>query len=265
MESQETYDWDGLRALCRKLRAPGGCDWDRAQTLETLTPYLLEETHEVLEAIGSRENDRTLEEMGDLLFLVAFMITIAEEEERFSLAQVLEGIIQKMIRRHPHIFGDTLRSMGFDEAREQWETIKKREKQTRERLASGAETLPALIAAYRVQEKAASFGFDWPEIEPVIEKLEEETRELQLALETRDTDRVACEEEVGDLLFTLVNLARHLETDPEQLLKAATRKFRHRFGLMEEILSERGVGLAAADLETMEAAWQAAKRREAEG
>lgn len=262
MDSQVTYDWEGLRALCRRLRAPGGCDWDRAQTLETLTPYLLEETHEVLEAIGTGENVRTVEELGDLLFLITFLITIAEEEERFTLAEVLTGIMKKMIRRHPHIFGEAPRSMDFDAAREQWETIKKREKGRGDRLASGAETLPALIAAYRVQEKAASFGFDWPEIGPVLEKLKEETAELRHALATRATDRAACEEEVGDVLFTVVNLARHLNSDPEQLLKAATRKFRRRFARMEAHLQAQEIALTAADLDTMEAAWQAVKRAE---
>jgi MazG family protein len=292
MNLQVTYDWDGLRRVCRALRGPGGCNWDRAQSLTTLTPYVLEETHELLEAVSRGDPHQITEEMGDLLYLLVFMLTIAEEDSRFDFSAVARTIIEKMIRRHPHVFGPAPGELDPGEVSEQWESIKKREREQRAakpagRLEGGARGLPALLDAYRVQEKAASLGFDWPGAGGVLEKLDEEVRELRAAL--RETcagtpadpgrsarppkstapssgqphPRVA--EEIGDVLFTLVNLARHLRGDPEQLLRSSTRKFQHRFGLMEQILEERGTPLEEADLETMEAAWQQAKRRGTQG
>jgi MazG family protein len=289
MNLQATYDWDGLRRVCRTLRGPGGCNWDRAQTLATLTPYVLEETHEFLEAVTRGDAREIAEEMGDLLYLLVFMLTIAEEESRFDFRDVARAIIEKMIRRHPHVFGPAPGELRPDEVSEQWESIKKREREEREvkpsgRLAGGARSLPALLDAFRVQEKAASMGFDWPGPDGVLTKLDEETQELRAALRGGGAQagadvgpsaqppagpapsgrelhpRVA--EEIGDLLFTLVNLARHLRGDPEQLLRRSTRKFQHRFGLMEQILEKRGTTLEEADLETMEDAWQQAKRQD---
>jgi MazG family protein len=261
MSSQVSHDWDGLRQLCARLRAPGGCPWDRAQTIRTLTPYLLEETHELLDAIGAGEDRRTAEEIGDLLYLLVSVVAIAEEEGRFDFATVARLTVEKLVRRHPNVFG-----ADAGTAVPGWESIKRRESasrgETRGPLASGSERLPALLEAYRIQEKAAGFGFDWPGPAPVLEKLDEERDELARALAVTDPEkrRTEAREELGDLLFTLVNLARHLGEDPEQVLRSTVRKFRARFARMEALLAAEGRTLEAADLAVMEAAWQRAKR-----
>jgi MazG family protein len=268
MKSQVPYDWKRLRQLCRTLRAPGGCNWDRGQTIETLTPYLLEEVYEIIEACAEGDPAKLAEEIGDLLYLLVFAITIAEEESRFTFEDVVTTISRKLIRRHPHVFGEASEDLDFAEVREQWETIKKEEKRKRgesaETLAPGAKSLPALLLAYRIQEKAASFGFDWPDANAVLQKLDEERQELDAALAQEDPDqrRSNSEEETGDLLFTLVNLARHLGTDPEQLLRRTVTKFQKRFARMESLLHREGLGLAEADLDTMERGWQRAKSEE---
>jgi len=289
MNLQASKDWEGLRTICRRLRAPEGCQWDRAQTLETMTPYLLEEVHELTDAIAQGERTAIVEELGDLLYLLVFVVTMAEEERRFTFEDVVEAITTKLIRRHPHVFGGAPGTLGPAAVREQWESIKAAERASsradpakgaqRDRLASGAKAIPAMLEAYRVQEKAASFGFDWPELAPVLEKLEEECRELREALEgeagqapdtpasrlpCRPTNR-ASQAELGDILFAAVNVARHLQTDPETALRGTIRRFRSRFACMETLLTDQGTTLAAANLDTMEQAWQAAKAREAEG
>lgn len=271
MDPQASPDWEGLRALCRRLRAPDGCSWDRAQTLSSLSPYLLEETHEVLEALAAGEDARLMEEIGDLLFLLAFLVTIAEEEQRFSSAELVRATLAKMIRRHPHVFAQASAD-DPQQAGEQWERIKAEERRARgagrDRLDSGAPGLPALLEAFRVQEKAAGAGFDWPDARGVLEKLDEERQELAAAMAEAPAEvgpgrpaavSRAVHEEIGDLLFTLVNLARHLGADPEQLLKGSTRKFRERFARMEALLASDGVALGEADLEAMERAWQRGK------
>jgi len=264
MNLQDACDWTRLRDLCRTLRSPGGCAWDRAQTPRTLTPYLLEETHELLEAIADGDDRATAEELGDLLYLIVFLITMAEEEGRFGFEEVAGGIIGKLIRRHPHVFA------GAPAARAAWEKIKRAEAANKlggdpavdipDRLDAGARGLPALIDAFRVQEKAADYGFDWPGVDGVLAKLAEEQGELRQALEAGDAEQSHAE--AGDLLFTLVNLARHLRGDPEQILRRTTRKFRERFRRMEAILAREGRSLESADLPAMEAAWQQAKRAE---
>jgi len=282
MNLQVSKDWAGLRRLCEILRSPEGCSWDKAQSVTSVTPYLLEETHEVLEAIASRDPERMTEELGDLLYLHVFICTMAKEESLFSLDDVISGIIAKLVRRHPHIFSDSRQSLDNEATNEQWEKIKSQERKSHrkktDRLAGGAESLPALLDAFRVQGKAASFGFDWPKVSQVRDKLSEEIGELDEAIEIYDNrkavdresgDRPAqgaedreladVHEELGDILFTVVNLARHFNADPEQLLKSCTRKFKHRFGLMEKLLDASGSSLAGADLDTMEAAWQKAK------
>jgi len=265
MDPQVSHTFEELRQICRRLRAPGGCPWDREQTISSLTPYLLEETHEVLEAIESDEAPRLREELGDLLYLIVFVATIAEEERRLRFDDVIAGIIAKLIRRHPRVFGSEAPPAGAVPG-EGWEEAKRAEKRSRGdrrgTLASGAASLPALLEAFRVQEKAAGFGFDWPHAEAVLEKLDEEREELAQALAARRADastQAAVRDELGDLLFTLVNLSRRLGEDPERLLKRATRKFQERFHRMERILEGRGPGLRAADLDTMESAWRQAK------
>ncbi len=257
MNPQVPYDWQGMREICRRLRSPEGCTWDREQTLETLTPYVQEEMHELLEAVAGKSEPNICEEMGDLLFLLVFMITIAEEEGRFRFEDIARGIITKMIRRHPHVFTDQPVDLDPAQANEQWEAIKREERQPPDPLSVGARGLPALVEAFRVQEKAASFGFDWSDAESVVEKLDEERRELGEAMGNSPDDT---REEIGDLLFTMVNLARHRQADPEQTLRDATRKFRRRFAVMEKILERDGLTLRDSDLEAMERAWQQAKR-----
>ena len=264
MDLQGACDWESLRSLCRALRAPEGCAWDRAQTAQTLTPYLLEETHELLEAIASGDDRASAEELGDLLYLIVFLITIAEEEGRFGFEDVAGGIIAKLVRRHPHVFA------GAPQSRAAWEEIKRAEAADQpgveeaaglpDRLSAGARGLPALVEAYRVQEKAAGYGFDWPGVDGVLAKLVEEEGELRQALEQQAAEQSHAE--LGDLLFTLVNLARHLHGDPEQILKRTTRRFRERFARMEAILVREGHPWPGADLGAMEAAWQQAKRAE---
>jgi MazG family protein len=260
MNPQVSHDWNGLRQLCARLRAPGGCPWDRAQTVRSLTPYLLEEAHELLDAIDSENDERVAEELGDLLYLLVSVVTIAEEEGRFGFEKVARLTIEKLIRRHPNVFGATADGAGPG-----WESIKRTEDPARAPLASGSERLPALLEAYRVQEKAAGYGFDWPGPEPVLEKLDEERGELARALAAEDPRerQAGAREELGDLLFTAVNLSRHLGEDPEQLLRATVRKFRDRFAGMEAILQREGRALAEADLPAMEDAWQRAKEAEA--
>lgn len=265
MQEQVSRDLEAIRTICHRLLGPGGCPWDQKQTLETLTPYLLEETHEVLEAISQRDYEKAREELGDLLFLVVFMVTVGERDGRFTMEQVAGGIIEKIVRRHPHVFGS--KGAASTEAVErQWEAIKAREKRARgtrqDPLESGAATLPALLAAFRAQEKAASYGFDWPDQRGVLEKVEEEIGELRSALETEGPDRRR-EEELGDLLFSMVNLARWLRIDPERALRGTTSRFQRRFARMAELLERKGVALERASLEEMEAAWQEAKHEEA--
>lgn len=268
MEAQVSHDWNGLRQLCARLRAPGGCSWDRAQTIRTLTPYLLEETHELLDAIAADENDRIAEELGDLLYLLVSVLSIAEEEGRFSFQDVAARTAQKLVRRHPHVFGPAGGPADPATARLGWESIKRKESQSqpgpRPLLASGSDRLPALLDAFRLQEKAAGFGFDWGGPSEVLEKLNEEQTELLEAL-PRDggPDRTAAvRDELGDILFTVVNLARHLGEDPEQALRGSVTKFRTRFARMEALLVAEGHALGEADLATMEAAWQRAKAAE---
>jgi MazG family protein len=268
MDPRVSHDWDGLRQLCARLRAPGGCSWDRAQTIRTLTPYLLEETHELLDAIAADENRRIAEEIGDLLYLLVSVLTIAEEEGRFRFSDVAAQTAQKLTRRHPHVFGAAGAPADPATARRGWESIKRLEDEDRpgERppLASGSERLPALLEAFRVQEKAAGFGFDWKGPSEVLEKLDEERAELSAALGGGGpgTDAAAVREELGDVLFTVVNLARHLGEDPEQALRRTVGKFRTRFARMEALLEAQGQALGRADLAAMEDAWQRAKAAE---
>lgn len=261
MNPQSASDCQGLRDLCRRLLAPGGCDWDRRQTVESLTPYIVEEAHEVVEACAAGDDARIAEELGDLLYLVIFMASIAELSGRFTFEDVVRNISTKLIARHPHVFGASDRDLDFQQARRQWETIKRAEKNRHgergDTLAPGASSLPALLLAYRVQEKAASFGFDWPDPAAVVAKLEEECAELRTEL--TPINKAGAEEETGDILFTAVNIARHLQADPDLLLRRAVAKFRLRFAAMEARLEDMGTSLAEADLDTMERAWQAAK------
>jgi ATP diphosphatase len=253
----EAPDLQKLLDLVTRLRAPDGCPWDREQKLADIRAYLLEEAHETAAAIDAGDWGELAEELGDLLFQVAFIGRLAEEAGAFSLSQVVDRVHHKMVARHPHVFGDE--SLADAQAvRQAWERRKLKEEPGRASLLAGVPTsLPALLAAYRLTQKAAGVGFDWPDAGAVLQKVDEETAELRDALAADDRDAVR--EEVGDLLFTLANLARKLDLDPEAALAGTNRKFRHRFGQVEKGLAARGKNTAEATLEEMDALWEAAK------
>jgi len=256
----EAPDLQKLLDLVTRLRAPDGCPWDREQKLADIRAYLLEEAHETAAAIDTGDWSELAEELGDLLFQVAFIGRLAEEAGAFSLSQVVDRVHHKMVARHPHVFGDE--SLADAQAvRQAWERRKLKEEPGRASLLAGVPTsLPALLAAYRLTQKAAGVGFDWPDAGAVLKKVDEETAELRDALAVGNRD--AMREEVGDLLFTLANLARKLDLDPEAALAGTNRKFRHRFGQVEKGLAARGKNTAEATLEEMDALWEAAKGEE---
>ncbi|MGH9360291.1 MAG: nucleoside triphosphate pyrophosphohydrolase [Thermoanaerobaculia bacterium] len=252
-----------LIELDARLRAPDGCQWDRDQGLADLRAYLLEEAHEVAAAIDAEDWDELAGELGDLLFQIAFLVRLAEERGAFDLARVVDGVHAKMVARHPHVFGgETL--ADAEAVRAAWERRKLREEPQRRSLLAGVPaSLPALLAAYRLTQKAAGVGFDWPEAAAVLDKVEEEVAELKAALAAGEEQRERVAEEVGDLLFTVANLARKLDVDPEAALAAANRKFRRRFEEIERRLAAQGRSAAEASREEMDALWDEAKRERA--
>ena len=252
-----------LVEIMARLRSPEGCPWDREQSFDTLKPYLLEETYEVLEAVDARDWEALAEELGDLLLEVVFLAQLASEENRFTVADSLDLIHEKLVRRHPHVFG-TAQANTPAEVKRRWDQIKAVERESKGRggqalLDTVPRNLPALVEAERVASRAAEVGFDWQNADQVLEKLEEELAELAEA--RRGADRERLESELGDLLFVLVNLARFLKVDPEQALRKTNRRFRDRFGYLEAKLVAQGKPLAEATLDEMEALWQEAKRR----
>lgn len=258
----ESTDLQQLLDLVGRLRAPDGCPWDRKQRLGDVRAYLLEEAHEAAAAIDSGDPSALAEELGDLLFQVAFVLELGREAEAFTAAEVIRGIQAKMIARHPHVFGDeSARLESAEEVTAAWEARKARNRRDGESLLDGvAPSLPALLAAYRMGQKAAGVGFDWSEPGPVLEKIREEIDELEVALVTSDPDAVG--EELGDVLFSVANLARKLGRDPEAALAAANAKFRRRFGHLERALATRGKTPDQVPLEELERLWEAAKAGE---
>ncbi len=255
-------DLDSLFSLSRVLRGEEGCPWDRSQTVTSLTPYILEEAHELVDAIAAGENEKVAEELGDLVFLLIFCIEIAREEGRFTLGDVVRSTEEKMKRRHPHVFGERNAVRSAD-VRKQWEEIKLREEPEQSSLLDGlSRTLSPLTASYRIQEKAAAVGFDWPKPDDVIAKMREELQELQETLSSED--RRAAGREIGDLLFSLVNLARKLGENPEICLKQTIAKFQRRFAHIEQALSHEGKTPSSSTLEEMDRLWNEAKRKEQE-
>ena len=243
--------------LVARLRAPDGCPWDREQGAADLRAYLLEEAHEVAAAIDTGDWGELAGELGDLLFQIAFLVRLAEERGAFDLEKVVAGIQAKMVARHPHVFGgETLADARA--VREAWERRKLREPGRESLLAGVPPSLPALLAAYRLTQKAAGVGFDWPEAQAVLAKIDEEVAELRDALGQEEQEKVT--EEIGDLLFTIANLARKLDVDPEAALAAANRKFRRRFEQIERRLAEQGRTADEASLDEMDALWDEAKR-----
>jgi len=282
--------------IMHRLRAPGGCPWDREQTLDTITKYTVEETYEVLEAIAERDWAELPGELGDLLLQVLFYAEMAGEDGHFSIDTVLETLSEKLVRRHPHVFGE-VEAATAGEVLKNWEAIKKQERAQKAAaaepgadvleaaaqpplLASVGTRMPALLEGLKLSNKAAHVGFDWPSIDGIFDKLSEEVGELR-----REVDRIPppgpqpvgrgvagargssvsaelqerLQDEVGDLLFTVVNLARYLEVDPELALRSTNRKFRRRFGHVEAELQAQGKELGEASLDEMERLWQNAK------
>ncbi len=252
-----------LRAIMHRLRAPGGCPWDAEQTHESIVPNLIEEAYETVDTIQRGDHEHLKEELGDLLLQVVFHAEIAEEAGRYNLDDIARGISDKLVRRHPHVYA-TSDAQDTDAVLTQWDAIKRQEKgDEKEAYLHGVgKGLPALIKAAKLQKKAAKVGFDWLDQKGVIAKLKEELAELEEALDAETDDQAAqahIAEELGDLLFSAVNLARFRKLDPEVLMTEANHKFEERFGKMEQALSEQGLSLEEATLEQMESAWQAAK------
>ncbi len=252
-----------LVEIMATLREPGGCPWDAEQTPDSLTPYLLEETYELLEALDGGDPDLICEELGDLLLQVVFLARIYEERGDFSIAEVASGIADKLIRRHPHVFSGQEAGNRQDLHRS-WQRIKEGEKKGRGEsttfLGSLPRNLPALQRAHKVTEKASRVGFDWPKAEAVLDKVREETSELEEALLAGDGDGM--EREMGDLLFTLVNLGRLAGIDAESALRRTVDRFVNRFDHVEESLRAQGVELETASLQEMDLLWEEAKGKE---
>ena len=264
-----SQDIDRLLEIMAALRTPGsGCPWDLEQRFETIAPYTIEEAYEVADAIERRDMDDLRDELGDLLLQVVFHARLAEEEGRFAFPDVVGSITQKLIRRHPHVFGDA-RTMTPEAVKDLWATIKAEEKAEKRRaqppeparlLDDVPHNLPALTRAAKLQAKAARVGFDWDDAGRVMAKLREEIGEVEHALEARSREDL--EEEIGDLFFAAVNLARHHAIDPEASLRAGNAKFVRRFAHIEQGLSRTGRALEDADLTEMEALWNEAKELE---
>jgi ATP diphosphatase len=241
--------------IMARLRDPmQGCPWDQAQTFDSIAPYTIEEAYEVADAIARRDFTALPDELGDLLFQVVYHARLAEEAGLFDFANVARAISDKMVRRHPHVFGDaTVEEADF------WEAGKARERGSVGVLAGVPDNLPALMRAEKLSKRAARVGFDWPDVETVLTKLDEEVGELRAELEGADPDRL--EDELGDMFFVLANLARKLKLDPEACLARANAKFSARFNAVERLLAEQGVAPADAGLARMEAAWAVVKKR----
>jgi MazG family protein len=284
-------------AIMERLRAPGGCPWDREQTFDSIKPYTLEETYEVLEAIDNRDWSELPGELGDLLLQVLFYSEMAKEQGTFSIDDVLDRLSDKLVNRHPHVFGE-VKADTSAEVKRNWEALKAEERKKRDagtNASEGSQTsfksilsgissaMPSLLEAHKLSSRAAQVGFDWPNMEGLFDKLTEETSELRQHLQEFPAPgprpegrgmagsgrqmipeelRERLEEEVGDLFFVLVNIARYLSLDPESALRKTNRKFRRRFQWMEQRLNESGGKLESASMDELESLWQQAKQQE---
>lgn len=252
-----------LLEVMSRLRNPkSGCPWDVEQTMESLTRYTIEEAYEVADAIATGDMDDIKDELGDLLFQVVFYAQIATESDDFDFDDVARGITQKLIRRHPHVFDSN--SNKTEDLSAQWEAIKAAERQSKGAvelsiLDTVPEGLPALMLAQKLQKQCAKVGFDWPDVMPVIDKVLEEVQEVKDELANAPVNQSAVEEEIGDLLFAVVNLARHCEVDADTALRNASHKFSRRFKLVERMAAQQSTSLENLSLEAMESLWQQAK------
>lgn len=258
--SDTRHPVDKLVELMSTLRSPCGCPWDKEQTRNSLTPFLIEEAYEVVEAIEGGNPRELKDELGDLLFQIIFHCQIAKERGEFDLYDVAEHSHAKMISRHPHVFGDVQLETSAD-VLANWEEIKKKEEnRKRSSMLEGLpKELPALLKAHRVQDKAARVGFDWERLDQVIDKVEEEVGEFRETLHTKDPDRM--EDELGDVFFSLVNVSRFIGVNPEEALRKTVSKFIHRFKYIEEKAAESGRNLSDMTLEEMDRLWDEAKKK----
>ncbi len=254
-----------LVQIMARLRAPGGCPWDIKQTFDTIKPYLLEEAYEVIDAIDRRDWRGLEEELGDLLLQPIFFAEMAAEQGLFSIGDSLDAINRKLVRRHPHVFGDAYAETP-DDVKKRWDEIKTQEKAEQGAAPAASvldgvpRNLPALMEAEKISHKAAGVGFEWPTIDGVVEKMKEEAEELAAARVSEDRDHI--EHELGDLLFTVVNLARFLKVDPEQALRKTSARFRRRFAHVEGQITADGATMQETSLDRMEELWQQAKKDE---
>lgn len=251
--------------IIAKLRDPnGGCPWDLEQTYQTMPPHILEEAYEVVEAINQDDRKELKEELGDLLMQVVFLSQLAQEEGAFTLDDVIDGITDKIIRRHPHVFGE-IKAENSDEVLKNWENIKQQERYQKEQfsiLDNVPIALPSLLRAAKLQKRCAKVGFDWSELEPTIQKVEEELQEVRDEVSKQPQNPQAIEEEIGDLLFASVNVARHLKLNPEEALRKANLKFERRFRQVEQSILASGRQLEQVSLAEMDLIWDQVKRQE---
>ena len=260
--AEEFKGFEGLIEIMKKLRGPGGCPWDREQSKESLKPYVIEEAYEVVEAIDGGDISELKEELGDLLLQVVFLSELSDEAGHFKIDDVIAAISEKLVRRHPHVFGEG-NSETAEEVLKSWASIKvdeKKEKGKSSVLEGVPYQMPALLRAHRIAEKAARVGFDWSHIDEVFKKLEEELGEFEEAIASKDVRKV--EDELGDVMFALVNISRFVEVNPEEALKKTIRKFVSRFNYIEEGLERGGIDIREASIEEMERLWGEAKKSE---
>ncbi len=257
---KDRYDCDDLIKIVSVLRAPGGCPWDAEQTHESIRRDFIEETYEVIEAINKKNPEMLREELGDVLLQVVFHTLIETEKGSFTFSDVCDEICKKLIIRHPHVFGDVSVSSS-DEVLANWDVIKmntKKQKTTTETMLSVPREFPALMRAAKIQKKASKVGFDWDDINGTLEKIKEETAEVEEAVKNGEGE--AIKEEIGDLLFTVVNASRFAGVDPEEALTASTDKFLDRFALVEKMAAEQDIDMKTADEDTLDVLWEKAKQ-----
>ncbi len=261
-ELKNSYDMQGLIDIMRILREPGGCPWDAEQTHESIKKNLIEETYEVIEAINKNDKELLCEELGDLLMQVVFHAQMEKEEGTFEFDDITDGICKKLIERHPHVFGQVSVS-GVDDVLTNWDAIKRKtkgQKTTTQSMNSVPRELPALMRATKLQKKAADVGFDWNDVSGALDKLEEEIAELRRAIGNNDCENMT--EELGDVLFSAVNVSRFIKTDAEEALTAASDKFLARFTKVESLAQERNIDMKASSLEELDRLWDEAKASE---
>jgi tetrapyrrole methylase family protein/MazG family protein len=260
--ARKRYNFNDLTAIMKRLRSPGGCPWDRKQNHRSLLPYLLEETYEVIDSVQRRNMNDLREELGDVLLQVVFHSQLADERGKFAIDDVVNQICHKLVVRHPHVFSQKKR-LSAGQVLDNWEKIKLAEPKKKRRgqgvLGGVPRTLPALLRAFRIQEKTARFGFDWKNPIQVFAKVREEVGELRQSLKTRRKSEI--EHELGDLFFALVNLARHLKIEPEAALAKTNQRFIRRFEYIEKMLPKSGKDLSSATLKEMDALWDEAKEK----